>query len=205
MTGGVNAAGNITIKGDATGDFAIDDYLLISDCAGADIFQATNVQLVGGDTAIAHADTDNTQANLSRAFATDSVVTGFATHTYFIADTGRDNASGQDIAALYRFDGTRAVELVDGVEDLQIDYALDTDGNGRIDAFKNADALTAIEWGEVMAIRISLLMNSVEAASAVVAPYTFFPTQGTPITPATDDFRLRQEFSSLVSVRNAVQ
>ena len=206
-TGEVNASGNIMVKGDATGTggFETNEYLLISDCAGADILQATNVQLASGDTAIAHASTGNTQANLSRAFAADSVVTAFATHTYFIADTGRDNASGQDITALYRFDGTSAVELVDGVEDLQIEYALDTDGNGRIDAFNDADALTAVEWSEVTAIRISLLMNSVEAASAVVAPYTYFPTQSTPITPAADDLRLRQEFSSLVSVRNAVQ
>ena len=204
VTGGVNAAANVTVKDDVTGTFAANDYLLISDCAGADIFQATNVQLVAGDTAIAHADTGNTQANLSRAFAADSVVTKLATHTYFIADTGRTNASGQAITALYRFDGTSAVELVDGVEDLQIEYAFDTGGTGKF-SFKDADALNAAEWAGVMAIRISLLMNSVEAASAVVAPYTYFPTQGTPITPDADDLRLRQEFSSLVSVRNAVQ
>ena len=205
VTGEVNAAGNVMVKDDATGVFSDNDYLLISDCAGADIFQATNVQLTGGNTAIAHADTGNTQANLSRAFAADSVVTGFATHTYFVADTPRTNASGQAITALYRFDGTSAVELVDGVEDLQIEYALDTDGNGRIDAFNDADGLSAAQWAEVVAIRISLLMNSVEAASAVVAPYTYFPAQATPITPDANDFRLRQEFSSLVSVRNAVQ
>jgi type IV pilus assembly protein PilW len=205
VTGEVNAAGNVTVKDDATGVFSANDYLLISDCAGADIFQATNVQLTGGNTAIAHADTGNTQANLSRAFAADAVVTGFATHTYFVADTGRDNGSGQDVTALYRFDGTSAVELVDGVENLQIEYALDTDGNGRIDAFSDADGLSAAQWAEVAAIRIYLLMNSVEAASAVVAPYTYFPAQDTPITPDANDFRLRQEFSSLVSVRNAVQ
>jgi type IV pilus assembly protein PilW len=204
VTGEVNAAADVTVKGDLIGTFEEGDYLLISDCAGADIFQATNVQLVAGDTAIAHAASDNTQANLSRAFAADSVVTKLATHTYFIADTERDNSAGQDIFALYRFDGASAVELVDGVENLQIEYALDTDGNGRIDD-PDADALSTTEWAEVAAIRINLLMNSVEAASAVVAPYTFFPTQATPITPAADDFRLRQEFSSLVSVRNAVQ
>ena len=204
VTGEVNAAANVTVKDDATGNFAANDFLLISDCAGADIFQATNVQLTGGDTAIAHADTGNTQANLSRAFAADSVVTGFATHTYFIADTGRTNASGQAITALYRFDGSSAVELVDGVEDLEIQYAGDTGGTGKY-PLKDADQLDTAEWAGVTAIRISLLMNSVEAASAVVAPYTYFPAQDTPITPAADDFRLRKEFSSLVSVRNAVQ
>ena len=53
-------------------------------------------------------------------------MTELAAHTYFVADTTRTNSAGQAIMALYRFDGTTAQELVDGVEDLQIEYALDT-------------------------------------------------------------------------------
>jgi len=196
----------VEVLGAASG-FASNEFLLISDCAGADIFRASNVTApnLSGNTDITHISPQNTQTALSRPFGADSVVMGFATHTYFVSDTNRNNSAGQDIFGLYRFDGTAAVELVDGVEDLQIDYALDTVGNGEIDTFKSASAMSAGEWSEIMAIRIALLMNSVEGASAVTAPYTFFPAQSTPINPGANDRLLRQEFSALVAVRNAVQ
>ncbi len=62
-------------------------------------------------------------------------------------------------------------------------------------------------WDEVMAVRVSLLLNSVNGASGVSAPYTFFPASSVAIDPATtdpNDRRLRQEFTALVSVRNSV-
>ena len=60
------------------------------------------------------------------------------------------------------------------------------------------------QWDEVMAIRVSLLMNSVDGASSVEADYTYFPSGSTAVSPSSGDYRLRQEFSSLISVRNAV-
>ena len=83
-----------------------------------------------------------------------------------------------------------------------LDTIGDLDGNGVIDAYRDPGGVT--NWSEVMAVRISLLVNSVEAASAVPAAYTYFPAESSPIAPPTDDFRLRQEFSSLVSIRNSV-
>jgi type IV pilus assembly protein PilW len=183
--------------------FADDEYLVIADCAGADIFRATAVteDASADKTTIQHAASGNTQDALSRKYGADAVVMEFATHTYFVGNTGRVNSSGQGIAALYRFDGNNSEELVDGVENLQVEYALDTDGNGVIDAFRDPGGVT--DWGEVMAVRLSLLMDSVEAASAVEAPYKFLSSTVS-IDPPAGDLRLRQEFSALVSVRNSV-
>ena len=135
-----------------------------------------------------------------------ALVMEFGTHTYFVGTTPRTNANGQAITALYRFDGNSSVELVDGVEDMQIEYAFDGDGNGEIDGFGTVDDITggSYDWDQVMAVRISLLMNSVEGASSVEAPYTYFPAGSTSISPSSGDYRLRQEFSSLISIRNAV-
>jgi len=208
VNGETLTTGNVTTIGDDSGLVA-NDYVMISDCGGGEIFRATAVSTGGGNTQIAHASSSNTQAALSRGYASDSVVTELATHTYFVADTGRTNTTSQAILALYRFDGTTATELVDGVEDLQIEYALDTDADGNIDAFRGVDpngvgtAMTAANWNQVMAVRVSLLMNSVDGASSVVAPYTYFPASSTQITP-TNDFRLRQEFTAMVTVRNSV-
>jgi type IV pilus assembly protein PilW len=181
--------------------FANDEYLVIADCAGADIFRATTVSESGGNTQIAHASSGNTQDALSRKYGADAVVMEFATHTYFVSNTGRVNSSGQAIGALYRFDGNNSEELVDGVENLQVEYALDTDGNGVIDAFRDPGGVT--DWDEVMAVRLSLLMDSVDAASSVEAPYKFLSST-VAIDPPDGDLRLRQEFSALVSVRNSV-
>ena len=88
------------------------------------------------------------------------------------------------------------------MENLQITYAMDTDGNGEIDQFTPAGV--GVNLADAVAVRVSLLLNSVDAASAVEAPYTYFPSGSTAITPTTGDLRLRQEFSSVISVRNSV-
>ncbi|MDJ0738170.1 MAG: PilW family protein [Gammaproteobacteria bacterium] len=198
--------GNVTVLGTATG-FANNEFLLIGDCKSGTIFRATNVSTAGSNTVITHT-TGNKHNELAEPYGSDAVVMEFDRHTYFVGDTGRLNQTGQAINALYRFDGTNAVELVDGVENMQIDYAFDTDGNGDIDAFGHAGQIrptgSLYDWDEVMAVRVSLLLNSVEGASAVEAPYTYFPSGSTSISPPTGDFRLRQEFSSLISIRNSV-
>jgi type IV pilus assembly protein PilW len=203
VAGEASAASDITLT-EPLSSAAATPYLVISDCGGADIFAATN-DLASGNATIEHSGSGNSQAGFSRAFGADSVVVEVVSHTYFVADTGRDNTSGQDIFALYRFDGTSAQELVDGVENLQIEYALDVGNDGVIDAF--TDVVGTANSSQVMAVRISLLLNSVDGASAVSAPYTFFPSSSVQIDPAdTDpnDRRLRQEFTALVSVRNSV-
>ena len=201
VTGEILTTSTVDVIGTGSG-FATDEYLMIADCAGADIFRATSVAESGGETQIGHAATSNSQAGLSRRYGADSVVMEFATHTYFIGDTGRTNSYNQPITALYRFDGTNSQELVDGVEDLQIQFALDTDGNGVVDNYQDPDCVT--DSSEVMAVSVSLLLNSVEGASATEAPFTFFPNGTGQVTPASGDLRLRQEFTALVSVRNSV-
>lgn len=199
VTGEIPTTGTVDVLGTGSG-FAANEYLMISDCTGADIFRATAVGTGSGNTQVSHAASLNSQAALSRRFGADSLVMEFATHTYFVGQTSRNDQSGRPVFALYRFDGANSTELVDGVEDLQIEYALDTDGNGTVDRYAD-DPGTVASWNDVMAVRVSLLINSVEDASEVLAPYNF---RGVQYTPAANDFRLRQEFSSLVSVRNSV-
>ena len=201
VTGAIPADQPVVILGDATG-FAANEYLLIGDCSSATLFRATAVSTSGGNTTITHTTSNNSQNELGQPYGGDAVVMEFATHTYFIGTTGRNNTSGQAITALYRFDGTNSTELVDGVENLQIAYAMDADGDRDIDQFTPAGA--GVNLADAVAVRISLLLNSVDAASAVEAPYTYFPSSSTAITPTTGDLRLRQEFSSVISIRNSV-
>lgn len=201
VSGPVLKTGTIDVLGTGTG-FAANEYLLIGDCSGATIFRASTVGTSGGNTQITHT-SGNSSTELAQPYGSDALVMEFVTHTYFIGQTaGRQNQQGQAITSLYRFDGNNSFELVDGVDDMQIEYALDTDGDGAIDDFENADNVT--DWSEPVAVRISLLMNSVDGASSVEAPYTYFPASSTAVTPSSGDYRLRQEFSSVISVRNAI-
>ncbi|MCB1800974.1 MAG: PilW family protein [Gammaproteobacteria bacterium] len=187
----------ITIVGAASG-FATNEYLLISDCGSATILRAASVTAGSTTTTITYSG-----GALAAPYQGDAVVMEFATHTYFVGSTGRNNASGQAITALYRWDGAgSATELVDGVENMQIEYALDTDADGRIEQFVSAGV--GIDLTQAVAVRISLLLNSIEGAGADEVPYTYFPSGSTQISPGTGDYRLRQEFSSVVSIRNAV-
>ena len=56
-----------------------------------------------------------------------------------------------------------------------------------------------------MAVRVSLLLNSVEGARRPRPRSLSFPNGTGPVLPpASGDLRLRQEFTALVSVRNSV-
>jgi type IV pilus assembly protein PilW len=205
VSAAVNKAGPITLPGTSTGLQTVDD-LLISDCSSATTFRPSAIATGGGETAL------SVSGGLAQAYGEDAIVTRILRRTYFVADTGRTNASGQAVNALYRFEetgasGTDLVELVEGVDGMQIEYAFDTDGNGIVDAFDDADALAAgtYDWNQIMAVRVSLLLNSVEGASGSELPDPTFPADsGTTFDIATDDYRIRQEFSSLISIRNAV-
>jgi len=204
VTGETLTTGTVELVGVDSG-ISAGEFVVLSDCAGADIFRATTVGTSGGNTQVAHASSGNSPATLSRLYGADSVATEFVSHTYFVGATTRFHSSGQPINALYRFDGTSSQELVDGVNNLQIEYALDTDSNGVIDIYCDPgdSCWQANSWSQVSAIKVWLLADSVADASAVVAPYASFAPST--VANPTPDNRLRQEFSTLVYVRNSVR
>lgn len=188
--------------------------VLITDCQSADYFRATNVSNGGGKTTIAHACSDNEPSPcfLSKPYGQDAFILKYRSNTYFIRDTLRTNSAGQPILGLFWRDETKVSasfpkgeeqELVDGVEDMQITYGVDTDGNGFVDRFMDAGAVESGSlWQNVLAVQIALLMSSVDNASSTPVPYTFVGVASTPVVP---DLRLRQEMVSTVTLRNRVE
>ena len=192
----------------ATQFFKEGDVLVLSDCETTDFFRATNVSQSGGKTTIAHSSTGNKTPFLSKPYGKDAFLYAFRSNTYFIRDTGRTNAVGDPIRALYRrnieFDPTlnNDEELVDGVEDMQVTYGVDGDGNGFVDQFVDAPAATSDDWEKVRAVRVSLLVSSVDNAHSEPVPYNYVGLSSTPVDPT--DFKLRQEVASTVTIRNRV-
>lgn len=103
--------------------------------------------------------------------------------------------------------GTAACsELVHGVEDMLIEYGLDTDGDTSADRYAIFSSVGG-NWNQVVSVRISLVMATPPSAGPLSArdqqPYTrTYNGVTTVITPSPGDRRVRHVYSSTVNVRN---
>ncbi len=213
LTGNMSADNaNIQITDNSPG-FEAGDALFITDCTSADLFRATNVsagngQGNGGQVTIAHANNNNTTNRLSKTYGTDAEVMAFESVAYFIRNSGRTTPSGAAIPALFvssRTAGTSGVtttyELIEGVENMQLEYGVDTSGDGAADAYRTASNVS--DWSRVVSVRVNLLLRSIEegvAATSGAAAQTL-TYNGSSVTA---DGRLRQVFGTVVAVRNRV-
>lgn len=174
---------------EAGSDIAKDDMFLVSNCDGSGIFKAIDVSNVSGQKIIEHTD----DAKNLRGTFTGGEVARISTRFYYI----RTNLNGKGIPALYWKRGSeKAEELVEGIENLQIKYGVDTDGDKTVDTYQTANQVT--DWENVVSVRIDLLVQSVDdKVTSQPQTYTF---NGEDVTPT--DRRLRQTFSTVIALRN---
>jgi type IV pilus assembly protein PilW len=193
----VNA--NIQIPAPNSCSISADDVLMVSDCSSTDIFIATSASSGSGKQTIAHASNENSSNNLSKAYGSDAEVLVFRSYSFFI----RNNSSGEP--GLWRLDNskptgaTNPIELVEGVENMQILYGADTDATPDGTANYYVAAGTAgLDMNKVVSIRVSVLLRSMnDGLAAQPVPYTY---NGATITPA--DRRIRRVFTSTIALRN---
>lgn len=86
---------------------------------------------------------------------------------YFLSP---DNLSGDGIPTLKRAElgtsGSFATEaLVEGVQNMQVSYGRDSDGDGEIDLFDSCSACDQSAWPQVVAVRLHLLTRNLEPTS----------------------------------------
>ena len=117
--------------------------------------------------------------------------------SYYIA------ANANNVRSLFRIDSTtnQAVELVEGIFDMRVEYGIDTTGNGEPNRFVLADAIGANpDWDRFVAIRIHLMAYNGIQDDIVDAPQVLhFAGQALNMP----DRRLYQPFSTTIAVRNA--
>ncbi len=95
--------------------------------------------------------------------------------------------------------------IVDGVENMQILYGVDTDGDLYANKYRNANQVGASEWTSVVSIRIGLLLNTVQNVSTEADTVTFNLLGTSVPAPATTDatrFMRRHSFITTISLRN---
>lgn len=190
-----SAAADINVADNAC-QIADNDVLVISDCRFAHVFTATDVNPDpnGSNQAtpvtVKHTTAGNSSANLT-LYTARAQVSKFENITYFIG-TG---ASGEP--ALWQIRDGTARELVDGVEDLQIWFGQDGDGDFSADRYLRASAGT-FDMGQAISMRLHLLLRT--SSDNVTADPQQYIFDGATVT-ATDN-RLRREFKTMVNLRN---
>lgn len=170
------------------------EAVMISNCQFGDIF------IAGGNTnatAITHTSSNNQSNHLTTAYTSGAHVMRYVYYAYYIKDTGRTNEANQPIYTLVRQDQQgNEEELVDGVQQMQIEYGVDTNQDNTADTFQSASQVNnANNWGNVISIKMNLLLATLENVSPQVVSYEF---NGTTYT----DRRLRREWQTYITIRN---
>ena len=182
-----------------------EDLVLITDCRSADLFRVQSVTATLNDRDLMP------NSSLQKAYEANSIVTPLKTSSYFLADDNSDNdgdGNPDQIPALYRMstiDGLAvpsAHPIAKGVEMMALSYGINTSGDEFADSYVTADAVP--DWGNVVSVRISLLIKSIEDFITDEAVSITF-IDGTLVNVGDDaDRRLRLLFSSTVTLRNRV-
>lgn len=203
------------------------DILLATDCEKSRLFQVTpgmtadgkGIKLVhagaGGVTPPGNSQTSwgGGSGKYPEFEAGDSSLFRAASYAYYVAN----NTDG--VPALFREElrpNSTREELIEGVENMQVLYGIDTDkpdatqtGDGIANRYATADLVT-VATDNVVSARISLLLatsnaiNTKSQAAAVARTYTLAgmtAATGTTVT-APADSRLRKVFTTTVKIRN---
>ncbi|MGP1667020.1 MAG: PilW family protein [Rhodanobacter sp.] len=210
---GTGTAVNVTL----TDAIDIGDILLISDCEKADWVQVCNTQDIGtastniilsGNNSPNTCDPGNVVAAPMQT-DTGATVMKYSGNVYYVGK--RDDVATNPPTLFRRTLSTTAIagtpeELVEGVEDMQILYGENTnnDNNNAADRFVPADQVS--DWSNVVSLRISLLVQSLEDNLVPTPqPYTFngvIYNGASGNGAAPPDGRLRRVFTTTINLRN---
>lgn len=187
-------------------DLQTGDILMVTDCQKASVFQATNVQPTGFGTNAVHSQASMVPGNNTSVWGPDQSYTEggeIMKSEMRVFYVGRGGSGGPALfqRSLRNAGGGVALvsdELVEGVENMQVLYGEDTNGDRTADIYRTAAAVA--DWGQVVSTRISLLVRSPE--NSLPEPETnTFDVGGVDVDPV-DDRRLRQVFTTTITLRN---
>ncbi|HZD53199.1 MAG TPA: PilW family protein [Woeseiaceae bacterium] len=188
-------------------DFAEGEILVVSDCQKASIFQVTSVNAIPNHNIVHSKDSTQTPGNAiadwppEQAYGLGAEAGRLQTQAFYVGQ-GANGAPALFQLRLARQSAKQSSfqpeELVENIETLQVRYGLDTDADEAIDNWVTADAVT--DWLNVLSVELTLLARAPEEYGTDVddVDYTLGATTFNPV----DDRRLRQVFSTTISVRN---
>ncbi|MGE0625787.1 MAG: PilW family protein [Pseudomonadales bacterium] len=167
-------------------NFGADEIAMVADCEQASVFRVTGVNIaaneatlqqangVGGPNAFFQNAVNMTPPTgpqvprrnsfLNRPYGPEAVVGAIESTFFFIADSTRQNESGDTPLALWQKVGPGApVELIQGVQDMQVLFGIDTTLNDDIpnpNQYVTANLIP--DPTQVVAIQVSLTVDSID-------------------------------------------
>jgi type IV pilus assembly protein PilW len=173
------------------------DIVMVTDCNKTDIFSISSANGLSSGN-IPHSKSvpnglNNNNESLASAtlYPPSSQVLLMSTATYFIGESDLLN----EVNSLYRystFDGSKAIELVPNIEDMQLLYSIDSDGDNIPDTYLEAGDLTNEEMDEnVYGVNVELIIKGSKNMSA--PQLDNYP----------DDGYMRKRYTNLIQLRNA--
>lgn len=141
----------------------------------------------------------------------------YYTHIYFIS---ADNGAGASVPTLMRLEltggGWTTVPLVEGIENFQVEYGLDADGDGAPEAYAAnpgdypkgacAGACPVNNWMNVVTARFHVLARNIDASPGYADGKVYelgIDDNGSPVTVTPGGPYRRHVYSSLVRIANA--
>jgi len=188
--------------------FPVNSLAMIYDCEKHTVFEVTGSAAGIIEHALSTGAYGNDRVALApfNTYETDAAVAPITSETYYIAPSLDLNRIGNYPLSLWRKTGVEApVELIAGIEDLQLQYGMDTDNDGVPNLYRVP--IAGLDFDEAVALRITVVTNSVDDVQATLPPThgcaatPFYPT-GQPCKDATIDGLLRRSFSQTIALRN---
>lgn len=204
-----------SIEVDEDTSIEANDMVIISDCSNADIFEVTSVaaSTTAGQKTLGHTTTapgSATPGNLKRpdsdgqsactavginhcllkAYGSDAAISSLQAITYSI----QAGESGEP--ALWRSLNGVDEELIEGIEQMQLRFGIDTDGDASPNQYVISTAVA--DSNDIRTVRIFLVARS--DVDNITDNFQKYTVDDTDITAA--DNRLRQVFSITVTLRN---
>jgi len=165
------------------------DIVMVTDCYKSAIFQISNINPQGhlvhntGNATVP----GNATKNLGKNYKGADLVK-LTTTSFYISGS-----------SLQQRIFNNSEELIQGIENMQILYGIDTGVDEIVDDYVPASVVT--DWDDVLSVRVSLVMVTEEENLTVDGPQDY-RLNDTMVTPAAGDSRLRETFTRTVSLRN---
>jgi type IV pilus assembly protein PilW len=134
----------------------------------------------------------------------------FREQLYYVRDYSVTAGDGIPTLVRVELDGdaasvvTNTVPLVEGIENLKVDWGVDADGNGSPETWKRCDVATpcvAADWSNVTAARIFVLSRNLEPTTGFKDDKTYLLGLSG-MTAATNDAYKRHVYSAVISMPN---
>ncbi len=190
--------------------------VIVGDCNEADVFQNVNIRNAdhlsrGQGTGVLVPGNDLTSEPWSNFWGPEHNLYGLQSWAYYVAlgVGGIPSLFRVDISCGLSPDGecsTIGSELVEGVENMQVMYGVDTDGDLVANQYVTAAGITPTAGGEsgfndVVSVRISLLMRSLDNGQDIIDTEIYNLGDGIPINPI-DSRLIRITTNATIHLRN---